>query len=173
VEGAIATETNMSIAGIGSSALSQLSNIQRAYQQVRGEFKRLGQDFQAGNLSQAQSDFVTLSQSVASQFGSNSPITKTLNKVGQALQSGNLSAAQQAFAALPIAMVGPCAEPQGSHTGSMHTNVQHALNQLGQALNSGNLSAAQQAFSAMQQIWQQVSPNAVPGSSANGLMTGS
>jgi predicted lipoprotein len=163
----------MSIAGIASTGLSQLSNVQRAYQQVRGEFKQLGQDLQTGNLSQAQTDFVTLSQSVASQFGSNSPITKALNKIGQALQSGNLSAAQQAFAALPIAMVGPCAEPQPGHIGSMHTNVQHALNQLGQALQSGSLSAAQQAFSAMQQIWQQVPPNMVPGSSTNGLMSGS
>jgi hypothetical protein len=39
-------------------------------------------------------------------------------------------------------------------------------------LQSGNLSAAQQAFAAMQQTWQQVAPNAVPGPSVGGLTTG-
>jgi hypothetical protein len=85
----------MSVAGIASSSLSQLANIQRNYQQVRGEFKQLGQDLQAGNLALAQTDFVTLSQSAASQFGSNSPESKTLNTIGQALQSGNLATARK------------------------------------------------------------------------------
>jgi hypothetical protein len=62
----------MSVAGIASAGLSQLANIQRNYQQVRSEFKQLGQDLQAGNLTQAQTDFVTLSQSAASQFSGNS-----------------------------------------------------------------------------------------------------
>ena len=93
----------MSVAGIASAGLSQLASLQRNYQQVRGEFKQLGQDLQAGNLTQAQTDFVTLSQSAASQLSGNSPVAKALNSLGQALQSGNLSAAQQAFAFLAIA----------------------------------------------------------------------
>jgi soluble cytochrome b562 len=162
----------MSIAGIASSSLSQLANIQRNYQQVRGEFKQMGQDLQTGNLAQAQTDFVTLSQSAASQFGSNSPVTKTLNTIGQALQSGNLATARQAFSSLPVGMVGACAEPHHSKVGSTQNPFGQALNQLGQALQSGNLSAAQQAFAAMQQTWQQVAPNAMPVPSAGGLTTG-
>lgn len=162
----------MSIAGIASSSLSQLSNIQRNYQQVRGEFKQLGQDLQAGNLAQAQTDFVTLSQSAASQFGSNSPVSKTLNTIGQALQSGNLATARQAFSSLPIGMAGAAADSHHGHVGSTQNPFGQALNQLGQALQSGNLSAAQQAFAAMQQTWQQVAPNTMPVSSASGLTTG-
>jgi len=161
----------MSIAAIGSAGLSPLSNIQRSYQQVRGQFKQLGQDLQAGNLAQAQTDFVTLSQSAAAQFGSNSPITKTLNTIGQALQSGNLSAAQQAFTSLPIGMTGSCAGPHHAHMGATQKFGQ-ALDQLGQALQSGSLAAAQQAFSAVQQIWQQVPPNAVTALTGNSQTTG-
>ena len=157
----------MSIAAIGSAGLSQLSNIQRHYQQVRSEFQQLGQDLQNGNLSGAQTDFVTLSQSVAVQYGSNSPVAKTLNTIGQALQSGNLSAAQQAFGSLPAGLVGSGAAQHHAHSGALHSKFQSVLEQLGQALQSGNLSAAEQAFSAVQQIWQQVSPTAVPGPSAS------
>jgi hypothetical protein len=163
----------MSVAGIASSSLSQLANIQRNYQQVRGEFKQLGQDLQAGNLAQAQTDFVTLSQSAASQFGSNSPVAKALNAIGQALQSGNLASARQAFSSLPIGMADAAADSRHGHVGTTQSPFGQALNQLGQALQSGNLSLAQQAFAAMQQTWQQVAPNAVPGPGASGLATGS
>jgi hypothetical protein len=152
----------MSGAGIASAGLSQLANIQRNYQQVRSEFKQLGQDLQAGNLTQAQTDFVTLSQSAASQFSGNSPVAKTLNTLGQALQSGNLSGAQQAFASLPSHIVGPCAVPHSAHPGSasaQQSAFSQALSQMGQALQSGNLTVAQQAFSAMQQSWQQMGSN--------------
>jgi predicted lipoprotein len=152
-------EANMSVAGIASAGLSQLASIHRNYQQVQGEFKQLGQDLQAGNLTGAQTDFVTLSQSVATQLAGNSPAAKALNSVGQALQSGNLSAAQQAFASLPSHMVGPCAVPHHAHAGSASSpqnSFSQSLSQIGQALQSGNLTAAQQAFSAMQQGWQQM-----------------
>jgi hypothetical protein len=152
-------EANMSVAGIVTTGLSQLASVQRNYQQVRGEFKQLGQDLQAGNLTQAQTDFVTLSQSMATQLSSNSPVAKALNSLGQALQSGNLSAAQQAFANLPPGVVGPNAVRHHGHHGSGNASFPDALNQLGQALQSGNLSAAQQAFSAMQQMWQQMGSN--------------
>ncbi len=158
----------MSIAAIASSSLSQLQNIQQNYRQVQGKFKELGQDLQAGNLSQAQTDFVTLSQSAAIQYGGNSPIAQTLNTIGQALQSGNLGAAQQAFSSLPTSVRGPGAGSPHAHTGGARTDFQNALNQLSQALQSGNLSTAQQAFSTVQQIWQEVGPTAVPGPSANG-----
>jgi hypothetical protein len=152
----------MSVAGIASAGLSQLASLQRNYQQVRGEFKQLGQDLQAGNLTQAQTDFVTLSQSAASQFSGNSPVAKALNSLGQALQSNNLTGAQQAFASLPSHIVGPCAVPHSVHAGSssaQQSAFSQALSQMGQALQTGNLTAAQQAFSAMQQSWQQMESN--------------
>ena len=162
----------MSIAAIGSVGVSQVSNIQRNYQQIRSEFKQLGQDLQTCNLTQAQTDFVTLSQSVAAQFGSSSPIAKTLNTIGQALQSGNLAAAQQAFSSLPAGLGGAAVGQVRHHSGGMHTKFQSLLDQLGQALQSGNISAAQQAFSAIQQIWQQVPPTAVPTPTAIATTTG-
>jgi hypothetical protein len=150
----------MSVAGIASAGLSQLASLQRNYAQVRSEFKQLGQDLQGGNLTQAQTDFVTLSQSAAaSQFSGNGAVAKTLNSLGQALQSGNLSAAQQAFASLPSHIVGPSAVSHSAHVGSasaQQCSFSQALTQMGQALQSGNLTVAQQAFSAMQQSWQQM-----------------
>jgi len=146
----------MSVAAVNSS---QLSTIQSNFQQLRKEFAQLGQDLSSGSLTQAQTDFVTLSQAAATQFGSNSPVAKTLNSVGQALQSGNLSAAQQAFAKLPTGITPPNAISNHMHHyhGHGHTALSQPLDQLGQALQSGNLSAAQQAFAALQQGWQQMS----------------
>ncbi len=144
----------MSIPAVGSS--SQLSAIQSNFQQVRKQFTQLGQDLSAGSLTQAQTDFVTLSQAAAAQLGSNSPVSQALHTIGQALQSGNLSAAQQAFAALPGNFVGPNAVNGHSHTHHGHGGFPQALNQLGQALQSGNLTAAQQEFAAMQQNWPQM-----------------
>lgn len=144
----------MSIAGV--SNLSQLSTIQNNFQQLRSQFSQLGQDLTAGSLSQAQTDFVTLSQAAATQFGSNSPVSQALNNIGQALQSGNRSAAQQAFSSLPPGLVGPNAVTSLSHTHHGHAHFKQSLEQLGQALQSGNLSAAQQAFAALQQGWSQM-----------------
>ena len=156
--------------GAISSGVSQLANIQRNYQQVRGEFQNLGQDLQGGNLAQAQTDFVTLSASVSTQYGANSAVSKTLNAIGQALQSGNLSTAQQAFSSLPPGLTG---KSGAGHHGTMHPYLQ-GLDQLGQALQSGDLTGAQQAFVALQQNWQQVVPNSIPSAStsaSNGTST--
>jgi hypothetical protein len=147
----------MSVAGITSSALSQLANVQRNAHQVRGEFKQLSQDLTAGNLTKAQSDFVTLSQSAAAQFSSSSPTAQALNLVGQALQSGDISSAQQAMASVPIGKVGPSAVSHHSHMPPVPEAFSSTLTQLGGALQSGNLSAAQQAFKAVQQTWQDLS----------------
>jgi soluble cytochrome b562 len=147
----------MSLAGITNSL--QLSSLQSNFQQLRSEFSELGQDLSSGNLAQAQTDFVTLSQAASSQFGSNSAVSKTLSTIGQALQSGNLTAAQQAFSSLPQGIVGPNAV--SSHSQShhhSHAELNQALSQLGQALQSGNLTAAQQAFTTLEQSLQAMSP---------------
>ncbi len=104
----------MSVTGIASSILSILSGSQHQrspIQQIRSEFQQLGQDLQSGNLTQAQSDFTTLSQNLSSVIqnsGVTTPITTTaaantnpvaqaFAQLGQDLQSGNLQAAQQDF----------------------------------------------------------------------------
>jgi len=138
----------MSIAGIASTAFAQLANVQRNYQKVQGEFKQLGQDLQAGNLTQAQSDFVVLSQSLASN------------------QQTSASSSAGASPATPPTFVGPNAVSQSTNAGSASAShhrihFRQALSQLGQALQAGNLSAAQQAFATMEQIWQQFGSSAV------------
>ena len=64
----------MSITAIAGSS-SQLAGIQGQYQQIRSQFKQLGQDLQGGRLTKAQTDFVTLSQSVASRFSGTNPVS--------------------------------------------------------------------------------------------------
>jgi hypothetical protein len=151
---AFAREVVMSVSAIAGGS-SQLANIQSNYQQVRNQFKQLGQDLQCGSLTKAQTDFVTLSQSFASQLSGTNPVAKTLGQIGQALQSGNLSAAQQAFGL--ISKIASSAVPHHSHVPPMGNQLKTSLDQLGQALQSGNLSTAQQAFTAVQQVWQQMS----------------
>ncbi len=158
----------MSVAGIAATGLSQLSSIQRNYQQVRGEFSQLGQDLKTGNLSQAQSDFVSLSESVAVQFGSKSPVSTALSTVGQALH-GNLPTARQtstARATPSTASAGLNCSPPGTTQNSLT----QMLNQLGQALQSGNLKAAQQAYSAAQQIWHEIPSSGTGSSMTAGIM---
>jgi hypothetical protein len=58
----------MSVTGIASSILLILSASQHQrspIQQIPSEFRQLGQDLQSGNLTQAQSDFTTLSQNLS------------------------------------------------------------------------------------------------------------
>jgi len=150
-------EADMSVAAITGSAGTQLINVQRNYQQVRSEFKQLGQDLQAGNLAAAQGDFVTLSQAMNSSLSGNSTAGKAMSALGQALQAGDLTGAKQAWAALRSATVGPCAVPHHAHVPPMQSQFAQALRQLGQALQSGDLTTAKTAFAAAQQSWQQYS----------------
>lgn len=103
----------MSITGIASNILSSsygAQSPQNQFQQVQNEFQQLGQALQSGNLSQAQSDFATLSQNVPGLGGSTAsasttaasntattnaantnPIAQAFAQLGQDLQSGNLT----------------------------------------------------------------------------------
>jgi len=141
----------MSVAGITSINSAQLANVQHNYQKVQSEFKQLGQDLQAGNLTQAQADFVTLSQSLAS-----------------GRQTGTVTSAGSS-PAIPPNIVSPTALSQSSlshsASGSHHRiHLGQALSQLGQALQAGNLSAARQAFTTMEQIWQNYGSSGVSSS---------
>jgi hypothetical protein len=152
----------MSIAAV-AGGISQLCTLQNQYQRVHKQFKQLGPDLQAGALTKAPTDFVTLSQSAASQLSGGSPLTQALNNVGTALQSGDLSAAQGAFALLR--KVGACAVPHGPHVPPMG-GLSQGLEQLGQALQSGDLSAARQAFAAVQEAWRLASGTEVTSASS-------
>lgn len=155
----------MSVSGISANSLltQNLQNWQTKAPQIRSEFQQLGQDLQAGNLTQAQSDFSALSQNLPASLQTNSTLSQAFSSLGSALQSGNVSAAQQAYTALQqdIQQTG-----QGSHhhhhgVGSSQSggsSVGGALSQLlsilGSALTAGNLSAAQTAYSTLAQQFQ-------------------
>jgi len=87
---------------LGSTALQALGSLCSSRGQgVRGEFQKLGEDLQSGNLTKAQSDYTTLSQDLATRTqGYSQQLTQELSTLGQALQSGSLSTAQTAYAAL-------------------------------------------------------------------------
>ena len=157
------------------SAISETQaeqNGQSKFQQIQSEFQQLGSDLQAGNLTQAQQDFATLSQNFpAPQTQSqnkNNPIANAFNALAQDLQNGNLSGAQQDFANLQQA-----AQQQQQQGGQVHHHHHHhggggggqqnsqiaqAFQSLGQALQSGDLSGAQSAFATLQQDLQQFNP---------------
>lgn len=134
-------------------------------QKIQSEFQQLGQDLQAGNLSQAQSDFSTLSQNVSSPLQSNSALAQAFGAMGTALQSGNVSAAQQAYTTLQQDIqqagqghhhhhhAGGGSETSGSSTGSALSQL---FGSLGSALQSGNLSTAQTAYSTLSQDLSQL-----------------
>ena len=134
----------MSVAGITSINSTQLTNVQRNLQKVQNEFKQLGQDLQSGNLTQAQADFVTLSQALASPP----------NFVGPTALDKQAVTAAGSSPASPPNIVGPTALSQSPSASHHRLHLHQALSQLGQALQAGNLSAAQQAFQTMSQIWQ-------------------
>lgn len=160
----------MSIAGLASTALFSLlnnaqstqnrDNAQGTFQQIQSEFQQLGQDLQAGNLSQAQQDYATLSQdfSQANRSGSSSsenPIAQAFGALSKDLQNGNLSPAQCDYSTIQQ-------DTQQRNPGSVHGHDRHngigqqqpigqAFSSLASALQSDNLSSAQSAFAALEQ----------------------
>ena len=126
----------MSISSIASSILSGFTgshHVQSKFEQIRDEFKQLGQDLQSGNLSQAQQDFTALSQNLPGASQSSSVVSSTTAASGTAA-TGTTGAT-------------------GNSTNS--SSLLQEFNQLGQALQSGNLQVAQQDYSAIQQTAQQ------------------
>jgi outer membrane protein assembly factor BamD (BamD/ComL family) len=189
----------MSVAGIASSILSNLSGSQNQqqnpFQQIKSEFSQLGQDLQSGNLSQAQSDFTTLTQNLSTAFqggatstasttsttnaASSNPILQAFSQLGQDLQSGNLQAAQQDFTAIQQDAQQAAPQAGGHHhhhhlessqnsSSSQQTNpLNQAFSQLTQSLQSGNLQGAQQAYSTLQADLQQIGGFSTSGASAS------
>ena len=181
----------MSIIGILSSNLfssgaaqntQSSQNNPSVFRQIKTEFQQLGQDLQTGNLTQAQSDFATLSQdlSATSQSGATnsnsatgaSAVAKAFAQLGQDLQSGNLQGAQQDFTTVQQDLQQITSQLAGGHHGHHHHRVEssqssdsssqqtnpisQAFRTLAQDLQAGNLSGAQSAFSALQNDLQQI-----------------
>jgi hypothetical protein len=103
------------------------------FQQIRSEFQQLGQDLQSGNLTQAQSDYATLSQN----FPGGTP-----GAVPTPAATSTATAAASAATTAPPSTTG-------------NNSVAQAFTQLGQDLTSGNLQSAQQDYSNLQQDVQQ------------------
>jgi outer membrane protein assembly factor BamD (BamD/ComL family) len=164
----------MSTSGITSSMSSQL-------QQFQQEFKQLGTDLTSGNISAAQSDFVTLqndlqqtSSTSASTSQSSSPIAQAFSQLSQALQSGNLSAAQQSYSTIQQDFQSQALQMHHSHHhnsgGGQQSQASQLFEQLGQDLQSGNLSNAQSDFSSLQQLIQgNTNSSGSAGSTSSGL----
>jgi hypothetical protein len=178
----------MSITGIASSILTAISGNQghqtRA-QQIQSEFQQLGQDLQSGNLTQAQSDFATLTHNLSgltqtdaaattttatTPAPSTNSIAQTFAQLGQDLQSGNLQAAQQDYTTIQQgAQQNAGQQVTGHHHHHHHTEnsqnsslsqqtnpVVQAFSQLEQTLQVGNLQGAQSAFAVLQNDLQQI-----------------
>jgi hypothetical protein len=167
----------MSVSGISSTnALSQnVQTWQAKAQKVQCEFQRLGQYLQAGNLSQAQSDFSELNQNISAPMQTNSSVAQAFGALGSALQSGNLVAAQKAYTTIQQDVQ----ETGHSHYhlrvgGSTEVNsssdnmLSQMLGSMGSSLPSGNTSAARTAYSTLSQAFQQIGLGA--GSTAQSLV---
>jgi hypothetical protein len=165
----------MSVSGISSNLFDSSSpSVQNEVQQFQKEFQQLGEDLQSGNLSAAQSDFVTLQQlgpqsttGSASTAQSTSPIAQAFNQLAQDLQSGNISGAQQAFKTIQQDFQSQLSQNETSHavthhhhhggSGSADNSIAQLFSQLGQALQTGNLTGAQTAYNSLAQDFQQLS----------------
>ena len=174
----------MSVVGFASSILSTLSGTQNQqnqqpnpFLQIRSEFKQLGQDLQAGNLAQAQSDFTTLSQNLSSVLQNKTsttannanPVVQEFAKLGQDLQSGNLQAAQQDFTTIQQGAPQNTAQVPGRHhhhhlaerssgssSSQQNSSLAQDFSQLANSLQAGSLSSARAAFSTLQNDIQRI-----------------
>jgi len=165
----------MSLSGITASSLFSVINSlqgqksQNQTSSIQQEFQQLGKDLQSGNVTQAQSDFSVLSQSVSNPARTNSTLSQAFSALGSALQSGNLNAAQQAYKAIQQD-VQQSATPgtQGHHhhhhgsegtDSNSNSSLAQVFGTLGQALQAGNLTAAQTAYTTIQQDLAQMGTN--------------
>ena len=95
---------------LGSSIFQALDGSGSRKQGILTEFKQLGQDLQAGNLTKAQSDYTALRRDVPNSLQSatsTSPLAQDFTALGQALQSGSLPAAKVAYSTLQHDLLQP------------------------------------------------------------------
>jgi len=166
----------MSISAISANSYSDYSS-QSPFDKIKQEFQQLSSDLQSGNLSAAQSDFVTLQQDLPQSSDSSSqtsnPIEQAFNQLSKDLQAGNLTAAQQDFQTIQKDLQNQAA--QGSQSddateGAQHHHHHHGgsgsnessqisklMSQLGKDLQSGDLTSAQQDFTSLQSLFAKLS----------------
>jgi len=167
----------MSVSGVSaSSSLSQnLQTWQARSQKIQSEFQQLGQDLQAGNLTQAQSDFSTLNQNISTPVQTNSSLSQAFGALGTALQSGNLAAAQKAYSTLQQDVqqsglghhhhhAGGSSEMNNSSSGNVLSQL---LGSLGASLQSASSSAAQTAYSTLAQEFQELGLGSTSGTASS------
>lgn len=170
----------MSISGISSTTNSLtdgLENWAAMMKKVQSEFKQLGSDLQSGNVTQAESDYTTLSQylsdfssrttsttasadSTTSTSSGSSSLDSAFTALGQDLQSGDLSAAQSDYTTLQNDLQQttsqappppPPPPPSSTSTSSSTDSILKELSALGDALSSGDLTTAQSAYTTIEQ----------------------
>src|SRR5271163_1084704 len=175
----------MSISGIANTALSSLLTATQSAQSGQGKFQQLGQDLQAGNLTQAQQYYATLSQNfpnaqsattaAPSSANRSNPIAQAFAALSRDLQNGNISGAQQDYATIQqdfqqqqqgAGQVHHHHHHGGGGDGQQGSQVSSALNSLATALQAGNLSNAQTAFATLQQDLEQLTEGSVTGSTS-------
>ena len=134
----------MALAGIGIGF-----GFRPDYQGIKSQFAQLGQDLQAGKLSQAQQDYATLSQKLAPPQLD----TATISLLAQQLSAAANGGSSTANAGTNTAAASTPAQSSGSASTASNAsgNGSQALSQVGQALQGGNLSQAQQAYQTLQQ----------------------
>jgi len=146
----------MSIIGILSSnlfasgAAQNARNLQNAasnpsqFQQIRSEFRQLGEDLQAGNLTQAQADYASLSQNLpglTQSQGASNPVAEAFQQLGQDLQAGKLKAAQSDYSTVQQDAQQVASQARGHH------HHHHRAEGGEESKSSQEQSAIQQAFS--------------------------
>ncbi len=163
----------MSVAGICSTLFASSNpTIQNNMKQFSQEFQQLGEDLKSGNMSAAQSDFVTLQQTGPQGLSdptiqSSNPLSQAFSQLSQDLSSGNVSGAQQDYTKIQQAFQNQPARTEG-HRGHHHGGnggenaMSQLMDQLGQALQSGDLSTAQTDYNTLLQDFQQANQSAEP-----------
>ncbi len=155
-------------AGAGAAAqaqdqyVSSASQAQNAEQTAQQDYTQIGQDLQAGDLTNAQSAYSNLLQLVQAYQGpssSNTAIPSDFATLGQDLQAGNLTQSQSAFTQLQSDIQAATQNPV--------QQVQQDYTQLASALQSGNLTGAQSAFAALEQALQTQSGTSTPATAAS------
>lgn len=155
----------MSIAGILASnlfsgAVNSFQGSRSAapkFEQIKEQFQQLGQDLQAGNLAQAQTDYATLSKEFpgANQAGTPAAATTAATAAATAATTNAAAAAATTTTAPPTTLTTTPTTTTGTTTATGTTTVAQQFAQLGQDLQSGNLQGAQQDYTNLQQTAQQ------------------
>jgi hypothetical protein len=135
-----------STAGISGSLLAQIANSPSAASQFATGLNRLAQDLQSGNLSNAQQDYVTLSQdalngaaasastasaggitasllsNIASSSSSASSFAGAFNQLGSDLSSGNLQSAESDMLSLDSTALNAVPSASNANAGATASN---------------------------------------------------